>query len=685
MIQPPGRIEQLNNFQDSLQSPDGLDRLRAFQQLEQALPSSQGLMGMPQVQAPAPQMQPQVPVMARQYGGEVGTGGLVGLTADGTQIFDNSQEGALNRATHGGILEGYNYTPSTGGTSTATGTLTTGHPGEQGYKLYDGIIQKDDPMDAPGTLAADSSYGARLPKDAIEGTALYNLDPVQQRGGIYNAHDVRDSGMSLIRPADAPVTLIQEQTQTPYRDPYTGKIPYDLWHEPVVNDFGQGYDLKDMDYFTANALALKEGATRFKYNNEYARVDPGLLSNYDYSNLGTKPYSYVDNLAINQPDVAFNKIHSGMAADPNSQAAKSAQGLYPQYYGGWSDTPGAGNTPYPSQPNLGPSRMQGTYGNWTRAEGGQIMNREGGGQIDPSQAAEGLASFGRYGDNILVHMNPEELDGLASLGNITYNPVTGLPEAFSFGKLFKGLRKLAPVVAMVAAPYLLGPQGLGLFTKSFLGSTLGAATAGGIGGFFGNLIAGAKPKDALKSGLTSAVLSGAGAAISGAPWTGGGAGTGTNQIAAMSPGSTNLKAGLGVGTSGYGVTPGAGGSQFSGAANIGKTIGPASSSALAPMRQQAFKLQSNAYGVTPQIQAGQAMTAPQLQNIITEGQAGANKLYEGAQASNLQFNQAQAQPTNMIERIQQSPLVQNTGEAFTNIGKDIVKDYGNWKGAAKIL
>ena len=57
MMQPPGRIEQLNNFQDSLQSPDGLDRLRAFKQLEQVLPSSQGLMGMPQVQAPAPQMQ----------------------------------------------------------------------------------------------------------------------------------------------------------------------------------------------------------------------------------------------------------------------------------------------------------------------------------------------------------------------------------------------------------------------------------------------------------------------------------------------------------------------------------------------------------------------------------------------------------------------------------------------------
>jgi len=59
--------------------------------------------------------------------------------------------------------------------------------------------------------------------------------------------------------------------------------------------------------------------------------------------------------------------------------------------------------------------------------------------------------FGRYGDNILVHMNPEELSGLASLGQITYNPVTGLPEAFSLKGLFKGIRKLAPVVLAVRA------------------------------------------------------------------------------------------------------------------------------------------------------------------------------------------------------------------------------------------
>jgi hypothetical protein len=102
-MMPPTRIEQLNNFQDAVQSPDGLDRLRALQSIEQALPSSQGLMGMPQVQAP-------MPMVPRQYGGEIGTGGLVEVLDDGTQVFSNTEEGILNRSLHGGILQGQTQT-----------------------------------------------------------------------------------------------------------------------------------------------------------------------------------------------------------------------------------------------------------------------------------------------------------------------------------------------------------------------------------------------------------------------------------------------------------------------------------------------------------------------------------------------------------------------------------------------
>ena len=147
------------------------------------------------------------------------------------------------------------------------------------------------------------------------------------------------------------------------------------------------------------------------------------------------------------------------------------------------------------------------------------------------EAARGLAAMGRMGDTELVHMTADELQGLMSLGELTYNPVTGLPEAFKLGKIFKSITRapraivkgvknvakskafkvLAPIVLGIAAPYALGATGLGLFsTTGALG--FGAATALGTG--LGSLLAGQKPSDALKSALISGVTAGIGKGIS---------------------------------------------------------------------------------------------------------------------------------------------------------------------------
>ena len=84
--------------------------------------------------------------------------------------------------------------------------------------------------------------------------------------------------------------------------------------------------------------------------------------------------------------------------------------------------------------------------------------------MPPLQAnANDLAKYGRYGDSMLVHMNPAEVQGIASLsptGQLTTNPVTGQPEAF--------LPFLAPLLAQFV-PGALGAVGLG---------GLGAAAAG---------------------------------------------------------------------------------------------------------------------------------------------------------------------------------------------------------------
>ena len=94
-----------------------------------------------------------------------------------------------------------------------------------------------------------------------------------------------------------------------------------------------------------------------------------------------------------------------------------------------------------------------------------------------------MAKYGRYGDTMLVHMNPAEVAGIASLvpgGRLTTNPVTGQPEAF--------------------LPLLLGfaAKGLGLSALG-TGALVGAGTAAVTGD--------------LKRGILSGLTAGFGAGI----------------------------------------------------------------------------------------------------------------------------------------------------------------------------
>jgi hypothetical protein len=73
-----------------------------------------------------------------------------------------------------------------------------------------------------------------------------------------------------------------------------------------------------------------------------------------------------------------------------------------------------------------------------------------------------MSRMGRGGDTTLVHMNPQEVRGLASVGKLTTNPVTGLPEAFAL-----------PLMASVVA----GITGLGAW---------GTAGAVGLAGLLGH-------------------------------------------------------------------------------------------------------------------------------------------------------------------------------------------------------
>lgn len=60
----------------------------------------------------------------------------------------------------------------------------------------------------------------------------------------------------------------------------------------------------------------------------------------------------------------------------------------------------------------------------------QLNFANGGDTMDIKQQTQNVAAQGRYGDSMLLHVNPAEVKGLASAMPITVNPETGQPEAF---------------------------------------------------------------------------------------------------------------------------------------------------------------------------------------------------------------------------------------------------------------
>jgi hypothetical protein len=133
---------------------------------------------------------------------------------------------------------------------------------------------------------------------------------------------------------------------------------------------------------------------------------------------------------------------------------------------------------------------------------GGITNYNKGGQMDIQQQTKNVAAQGRYGDSMLLHVNPAEVKGLSSAMPITVNPQTGQPEAF--------LPFLAP---------LLGSMGFSALAGTGLGATLGlgglsAGALSGIGAGLAQTAVTGDIKEGLKAGLTAGlstrILTGAG-------------------------------------------------------------------------------------------------------------------------------------------------------------------------------
>lgn len=143
------------------------------------------------------------------------------------------------------------------------------------------------------------------------------------------------------------------------------------------------------------------------------------------------------------------------------------------------------------------------------------------------EAAQNIADKGRNGDSMLVHMSPEEVQGIASLGMVSINPETGLPEMFKFKDFLKiavpiAITAMAPAAGAAAAAKGTAAANAataagtapGFFAKAgqFLGTGIGKSLLTGAAQFAGQRLMGTDEKDALNAGIMAGATYGAASA-----------------------------------------------------------------------------------------------------------------------------------------------------------------------------
>lgn len=126
------------------------------------------------------------------------------------------------------------------------------------------------------------------------------------------------------------------------------------------------------------------------------------------------------------------------------------------------------------------------------------------------QLSSEVAKRGRYGDTMLIHVNPREVAGLQYLGErygakMTINPDTGLPEAFNFMRFMPMIAgaALSPFITPMGAAAVVGAVE-GVRTKSLTGGLKGALGAYG-GASLGTSLASFGAEGLGQSALSSAV------------------------------------------------------------------------------------------------------------------------------------------------------------------------------------
>jgi len=235
-----------------------------------------------------------------------------------------------------------------------------------------------------------------------------------------------------------------------------------------------------------------------------------------------------------------------------------------------------------------------------------------------------MAMQGRYGDTELVHMSKPEIQGLASLGQLTINPDTGLPEAFKLGNILPMVANVGLAIATggMSLPAQMAIMGAANFGMGLIqGQSAGQALLGGITAAAGTGIMG---------GLSS-LMSGAGTAAATGVANAGTAAAGAG--AAGAAGSAATEAALQSSLSTFGT-------------GVGGNVGPA-------LTVQGLPLAGLAAAPPPAMMFDPNLNTPAMQTL-------------GGDFAGVDFVSS-PQPTMMFDPNLNTPAMQTLGGDFTGV------------------
>ena len=250
------------------------------------------------------------------------------------------------------------------------------------------------------------------------------------------------------------------------------------------------------------------------------------------------------------------------------------------------------------------------------------------------------------------------------------------------------LKKLAPIALAIAAPFVLpaiAPAVFGAGATMFggalaTGTALGAGAMVGLGSGLGSLIAGAKPKDALKQMLISGVTAGAMKGM-GNYFTGAGSATGGAGNLAQTTGNTSgLLRPEAISGSGdlirAGATPVTNLSSM-GQQGVGLAYGaPSASTGLGQLSSSVNLANTAAYNPIMPVESGSAI----------QFGGGGSQFAPPANVNNFNALSNVGATANNVNPINaQNPMGQRIGQSLKNLGQDIKANKFSYLGKAAAI